>query len=152
MNILRDIEGRRKRQREDSAQLQASLVEVEEEEISVDDVPEIDIDFHDELPEIDPEEAQIQQAENRHFEETIGALQSTLEARDNEIEELKKELQETKEELSQLREKLQSSEEEKTLENPEPTVSQFREGVTATNPQTGEKITFRDGKWVPVND
>jgi hypothetical protein len=33
---------------------------------------------------------------------------------------------------------------------PQAQPSAYREGMTATNPQTGEKIVFRNGQWVPL--
>jgi len=45
----------------------------------------------------------------------------------------------------------QQANETGTTTNQETTQQQFQEGQTAINPQTRERIIFRNGQWVPIN-
>lgn len=142
-DFLKDIEDRRRRQSIEAARIIASIPVVEEEEP---EVPEIEIDFLPDIPETPEDEIVNYSEQNKHFEETISSLQNTLQERDTKIQGLEEELRVAKERIDRLEEEASRP----TLEDK--TAEEYPEGATATNPTTGEKVTYRNGKWVPLDE
>ena len=135
-DFLKDIEDRRRRQKEEAARVLASLTPiVEEEEV---EEPEIEVDFHQELPEVPAEEIENYSGQNKQFEETITSLQTALQEKDSKIQKLEDELKLAQEKIQQLEEKAGTE--------------RYPEGATATNSSTNEKVVYKNGKWVPLDE
>jgi uncharacterized coiled-coil protein SlyX len=135
-DFLKDIEDRRRRQKEEAARVLASLTPiVEEEEV---EEPEIEVDFHQELPEVPAEEIENYSGQNKQFEETITSLQTALQEKDFKIQKLEDELKLAQEKILKLEEKAGTE--------------RYPEGATATNSSTNEKVVYKNGKWVPLDE
>ena len=162
-NFLTDLKTRKERQDEEAAKEAAALLaEQEKEEAVEEELPaeeEVEIEETTKEPEVEPEVEEEQKEEIISLEKVeiipLDLLQKLLLHTHSEIR--------TDEGIRQIIDKVYELVEEKgnlTLEDceeilssvqEEPEVSEskslYKEGATATNPDTGEKVIYRKGKW-----
>ena len=92
---------------------------------------------------------QLSEGERRFLESTTFNLLNTEERNIEQIEEFRRI---TEKALELERRRLQRLGGEVSDSGSLSAPSQFNEGQTATNPTTGERLVFRNGQWVPLNE